>query len=168
MSAPILEREFYSCPIRLDGKERYLLWFSGATDGVWMDGDAILSWLSESALRDYATKRGMDMSSEHSSLYDLDGVDAFARSRVEIGAKEKLDAWNLFVDVASSVGAAEFLAAERQQLDVYNHLFYLTDSAPVKDTRPECLTPAENDVVRHILSLGLAVLRHYLRIEETG
>ncbi|TKD02246.1 hypothetical protein [Polyangium fumosum] len=133
-----------------------------------MDGNAVSSWLSERALRDYAGQRGLNISSEHSRLCDLDRVDAFARSRIEIGAKEMLDAWNLLVDVASSVGAAEFLRAERQRLDVYNHLFYLTDSAPVKDTRPECLTPAENDVVRHVLSLGLAVLRHYIREEEIG
>jgi len=161
-TATTVEREFYSCPIRLDGSDRYLLWYSGPRDGVWFVGESLLTWRSDSALRDYAEKRNIEVSTEQTPVYDLDRVEDFIRFDIDIGAKEMLDTWNLFVDIASSVGAADFLAVERQQLDVYNHLFYLTDAAPIKNTHPECLTAADGEAVRKILSLGIAVLRQHI------
>lgn len=164
MNAPHDEREYYACPLRLDGEERYILWFSGAEDGVWTEQRMVLAWSSELALRRYADARGVVAHDEKSAPYDLDQVSAFASGNVELGAREILAAWNLFVDVAVSVEAEEFLLADRAQLDLYDHLFYLSDFAPVKDTYPDPLSPEERKSARRILALGVEVLRRSLRV----
>lgn len=130
------------------------------------DQHTVLAWVSKAAVYRYADTNGIVVSDEQPEPYDFDQVSAFANALTEITARETVDAWNLFVDIARSIGADDFLSAEREQLDLYNHLFYLTGAAPVKDTYPDPLSPSERGAARRILALGLEVLEKHLRVQK--
>lgn len=163
--------DFYDCPIRLDKRLLHLLWFSGDVDGVWSNDETVWFWGSESDLRWFAAEQRLSLSDEVPTVHDFDSVDAFVRGETEIDARCILDAWNLLVDIAASVRGVEFLAAEAGQLDVYNHVFYhvfyLTDLFSFRGAGPDPLTPAENDVIRQILSSGLDLLKARLEPGKT-
>lgn len=163
MSDSTSERDYFCCPILMDGKERFILWYSNTQDGVWTEDSLVLCWASRLSLLRYAIELGLSVSDEPATTFDLDKIDGFNRSISPLKEGEKLDAWNLLSDVATSVGGKEFIIADSESRDVYSRLFHLNCSDIVGIPQPDPLRDDENQVVRRILSLGLKLLEERLR-----
>lgn len=124
-----MAREVYSLLYRLDGRERFLLWFSDESDGVITDAEgSVPTFASARELDGYARRASLTLSNEEPRLHDLDAVRAWlADPRAEtIDCDESLCAWNLFVDVARSVTetSEEFLAVDGAQGSLYERVFW--------------------------------------------
>ncbi len=124
-----MARDVYELLYRLGGSERFLLWFTGETDGVITDAEGrVLTFASARDLIEYASLAELVVSREEPRLHDLDAVRAWlADPRGEsVDCDETLCAWNLFVDVARSVSASgeAFLAADAAQGALYDRVFW--------------------------------------------
>ena len=164
-----MAREYYRVRYRLDGVDRYLIWFSDDPDGVVVACDrSIASFRTRCDLDSYAEWRGLAFEPEEPAEFDLDLVEAWLRrpcgSTVDCNAF--LNAWNLLDDVASSRGDAAFEQASRGAGRVYDKLFWGCNLPPVTP-EGESFVPAwsEREVaeLRRILSDGLRLMRDAIR-----
>src|SRR5690606_30671715 len=67
----IVARDHYKLLYRLDGAERFLLWFTSEHDGVVTDAEFVPSFASEAALLAFASGSGIVVSEETPILHDL-------------------------------------------------------------------------------------------------
>lgn len=165
MNSSSADLDCFVYPVLLDGVEMFFLWFTGVEDGVWSEGGRAVCWCSEDLLRRDARTIGVVVSGRVSAILDLDKVAGFVHRGSQIESRDKLDAWNLFADIASSVVVAREFAATNAKLDdVYNRLVSGLHSDALEIVAPGPLTDDDNDVIRRILELGFALLRSCTRI----
>jgi hypothetical protein len=97
---------------RLKARDRYLIWVSNEqieqTYQTFLVVDAagfIPSFENLLALREYAALNNYRLESEKPRLHDLDWVASWIASpEAPIDCNEALAAWNLFEDIAASIG----------------------------------------------------------------
>jgi hypothetical protein len=164
----IMPRKHYELHYRLDGVDSYLIWFSNDPDGVVVEGDGLIpSFISEFDLCAYAERRGLALVSEEPSEFDLDSVEHWLSrpDRAAINCHHFLDAWNLFDDIASSIGNAVFERSSRSAGDVYDKLFW-GNNLPAVTPPGKRYVPAWSDrelaELHRILSDGMKMIRDAL------
>ena len=151
---------------RLDGVDRYLIWFSNDSDGVVVQDDgSMVSFRSQSDLDSYAKFRGLKLEPDEPSEFDFDSVERWL-SRLDRGSIDCdlfLNAWNLFGDIASSNGNAAFQQSSRAAGRVYDKLFW-GNNLPAVTPAGELYVPvwSERDVdeLHRILSQGMSSIRN--------
>jgi hypothetical protein len=125
------ERSNFATWFRLDRQDRYLIWFSAEADGVVIDHNRnIPVFDSLDFLRQFAAARALRIADEPALLHDLDAVEAWASSDLSNrpDCDECLAAWNLFVDVARSIGHP-FDADPAVSAPLHDRLFYASSTA---------------------------------------
>jgi hypothetical protein len=124
---------YFALFYQLDAKRRYLIWISEAQDSALVDsvaldeGGFIPTFEDAAHLRRYADLNHYRLQDEEPILHDLDWVAAWTKStREPINCENALAAWNLFGDVARSVGGrgVAFESLESRQTTIYNKLFW--------------------------------------------
>jgi len=124
-----MSREYHPCLFRFRGAERYLIWFSDDRDGVFADDHYKIPTFASAESLQPAFQRlaGENLEIEAPVLHDLDSVETACRSTgpLEIDCNSFLTAWNLFIDVAWSVGdnGSAYLASDSSLNSEYNKLF---------------------------------------------
>jgi hypothetical protein len=97
------------CPLlyRLKSGRRYLIWISNERDSVAVDKEGrVLAFKSAASLRRYADLNLISLKKETPILHDLDWVAIWTESPDKpVDCPKALAAWNLFSDVAVSIGA---------------------------------------------------------------
>jgi hypothetical protein len=93
---------------RLNSEDRYLIWIGNDGDSVLVDGEGFVPTFKDlSALRRYAKLHRYSLETEKPRRHDLQSVAKWIKSPIRpVNCKKALAAWNLFVDVARSVGKA--------------------------------------------------------------
>jgi hypothetical protein len=118
---------YFSCLYRLNGEARYLIWIGDEQDSVAVDaGGFIPTFKDPLPLRRYADLNHYSLESEEPTLIDLDRVAIWMKSPTEpVNCEEVLVAWNLFIDVAASVGDSgiAFERLDSQTLAIYHKIF---------------------------------------------
>jgi|GEM_PF-597888 hypothetical protein len=133
-----MSRDYYMLKYRWEGDERYLLWYDGDPDGVVVDDEQrVLSFADPMLLRSCAAEKGISVNEEPPGLHDLDRVRQWSAQRdpATLDCGETLSAWNLFIDVRSSVEQRNVVYDEYEQEndDLYDKLFW--------GSNPPILTP---------------------------
>lgn len=101
--------KYYLLWYRLKAKDRYLTWTwreeTGETLLVINAASFIPSFGSPAVLREYAKRNNFNLESEKPRLHDLDWVASWiGRPRRRFDCKKALVVWNLYIDVAASIG----------------------------------------------------------------
>jgi hypothetical protein len=159
------DRKYYPFVFRLDGRVRWLLYYSNEPDGFDLLAGHFRLFESLDALKANLRARRIDLEEEQeeATLFDLDGLAAWlARpSSATLDASALLNAWNVFTDAAASVG--ENLPDRGDDKDrLYDRLFHF--GGPAWHTgRQEGVvgswTPEEVARLTQVLGRGLDVFR---------
>ena len=163
----------YPVWIRLHGVDRGLIWqtddgmeASGEdTDTVLVIDQRIATAPTAAALAELAVRHGLDFEDTEADRLNLDGLEQL----LELPASEEicaqlLNAWNLYGDIARSLGATLDDDGEQTQR-CYDKLFYgnnLPSITPVGEHYRPFFTDAEQQLIRGILTRGRAILTTHL------
>jgi hypothetical protein len=163
-----MPREYYRCLYRHKGVERYLIWFSGDHGGVFADESHKVPTFASSAALESAFPALVDaeLVCETPILHDLDAVESrcLLDGPLVIDCEHFLAAWNLFIDVAHSVGAAgaDYLASDSALSNEYEKLFF-GNNLPAMTPPGKHYTPtwsdAELDDIRRHITLGFKLFQ---------
>ena len=133
-------RMYYKLLYRINGCDRYLLWYTNSDDRVLTDSsNRILSFENEMKLDAFAQSASIVVQPEAPILQNLDRVGLWVSNpgSAILAPDELLSVWNLLIDVARSLGGegSPFLKEdEDEQLScLYDRLFW--------GTNPKALTP---------------------------
>lgn len=161
----------FVCWHRLDRADGYLIRRVSAAasedDGVYLDANGhVPAFPSPAAVRAFAAQAGIALAAEEPVLHDLDAVAAWVRRAdvQTIDCPACLDAWELFSDVARSVGA-DFdsdVAATRTVCDL---LFWGNSAPPMTRVRAgfePAWTTGQVKQIADILATGLAIFRTHV------
>ena len=159
-----MPRDYFRCLYRLKGEDRYLIWFSDESDGVFADESQRVPTFASSTALEIAFPALVDaeLVPETPILHDLDAVEArcLLDGALVIDCDHFLAAWNLFIDVARSVGdaGATYLASDSALGHEYEKLFF-GNNLPAMTPPGEHYTPTWTDdeladIGRHMI-LGI-------------
>ena len=162
-----MTQDHYKLLYRLDGAERFLLWFTNERDGVVTDDAGFVpSFATEAALLAFAKSERIQVSEESPTLHNLDLVrDWLADPGQEaFDCVAVLNAWNLFGDVARSApaSAAPFSEADAKLRAVYDKVFFgnnLPAVTPEEEAYHPVWSSAEIVGLAALLSRGLELFR---------
>lgn len=158
-------RTYYLIRFCLDGAQGYLIWYDDdQKDGVVLtapDRVAVFRGLPEAA--EHAASHVFQIKEEERlAVYDFDRLEAWLShpSREEIDCAFFLNMWNLFTDVAHSIGAA--LAETPKTSDVYDTLFWgcnLPSITPAGEHFEPSWAGDSVSILSEFLSSGLMMMR---------
>lgn len=158
-------REYYRCLFEIDNTQRLLIWYSDDCDGVYRNASGVVPTFSSiKALDSFAEAAGLCLKKEDPILHDLDVVQAFVDSGDGVDCDQILAAWNLFGDVARSVGddGAAFQESDQSLILIYEKIFHGCHS-PVFTPKEEEISPSwsreEIDAMREHLKIGFSMFR---------
>lgn len=121
------ERTYSSLPIRVNGLELFLLWYSeDYFDGFCLDSDnRLAAFRSNADLADFAQQKGITLSDAQSHHFDLDAViDWIEKPRtLSLDCNKILNAWNFGEDVRQSI-RGHTARLSKQAYRVYEKLFW--------------------------------------------
>jgi hypothetical protein len=151
---------YYVVCLRLDGKDRVLLWFDDddGVDRVVVADGRVLTFASPEAARAH-----VGAAEDNPVAYDFDRVGAWAPG-APIDYAFLLNHWNLCLDVAASVPAlaGDFLAHDRRASAAYDHLFWGCNlpamTPPGRHHTPKWRRAELADLAR-VLAAGMALVR---------
>jgi hypothetical protein len=116
---------YFTCWVRLDGVNLYLIWFSNGGEGVLIDSSKrIRAFDSPESVEVFAANSGFSLQESERLEHNLDAISLWLSScsAEEIDCRQFLDAWNLFTDVSSSLGIA-FDVNQDDSISAYDELF---------------------------------------------
>jgi hypothetical protein len=119
---------YYICKFKLDGKDRYIIWYGGDRDGILLgEEDKIVALDSFKQVVEYAQKEDISIVAESIPIYKFDVISSWCShpSIEEIDCREFLNMWNIFIDLASSIGSrSQFNAVDLDMGNLYDKFFY--------------------------------------------
>jgi hypothetical protein len=98
------ERLHYIVMFRLDGSDRFAVWYCDDVDGVLLDEwKRIATFPNPSAVNAYAATLGLELLEDAPGVYDFDRIAAWVAepSAEGIDCSMTLDAWNMLGSWAS-------------------------------------------------------------------
>lgn len=155
--------EYYTCWYRLDGQDRYPIWYTNDVDGVLLSDGKIPVFNEQGALINYATAHGIEIQAEEPELHDLDIVAKWVElpTGMTIDCSSFSAAWNLFADVSVSV-KGEFDKDQKHTKKIYEKLFCgmnLPSVTPDGREYEPIWTNNEAELMREVLVQGLELFR---------
>lgn len=168
-----MNRNYFILWYRLDRVDSYLIWYTNDFDGVVVDNsEQVIMFKYIPLLRKYADKCGLHIEEEEPGLHNLDAVKDWIEnpSKTDINCDILLSAWNLFIDIASSVQDVTF-DRDREKTDlIYEKLFWGNNlpavTPPGKHYKPNW-TDDEIEKLQEVLADGLKMFQQKC-IESTG
>jgi hypothetical protein len=164
-------RLFYICRVRLDGDDKFVVWYQNERDGFVLDpGGGLMAAGSADAIATTALERGISLVSREATDYDFDRIIDWCRHPSPKGVEcpTFLNAWNFFDDLAAihEFPDTDYARLSRVGCHSYDKLFWGCNLAPV--TPPgERFDPTwsqeDLDEIRTSLEAGLVLLRSKLR-----
>jgi len=162
--------DYFALLYRLNSENQFLIWITSESDSVVVDAEGFIPTFKDRvALRLYAERNGFTLTEAEPILHDLDWVATWTRSPAEPCDYHKvLGAWNLFSDVAGSVGARgiSFAGLDQRCQPIYERVFWgsnLPAVTPagchfVPDWRPDEVTS-----MTELLSAGMEMFSASIR-----
>ena len=160
--------EYFPCVFRLDGVDRYVIWYSDDQDGLVREGGRVAIFSSLAQLHAYARVRGLTVQSAEVARYDWDSVARWCAEPVMTGitVSRLLKAWNMVLDAMPPGDASGlFSHANARVSALYDKLFRANNlpamTSPGAEYHP-VWTRAEVVALAQLLRLGVAEMRHQL------
>lgn len=158
-----MAREYYQCLFALEGKEQLLLWYSDERDGVFVDSRGVVpTFLCVEELNSYAKTVGLSIQRQAPISHDLDAVHEFVAKDGgdDFDCNHMLAAWNLFGDVARSVGdpGSEFLKSDHSMSAIYDKIFHGCNLPSITADEERYIpswSPDEIAAIRDFTKIGL-------------
>ena len=153
------EIEHYTVRITIGGTEHYCLWFTSEEDGLVANSNGeILRGGALAVIQAAASQMGIVIEDQDPATYDFDSLQEWLNLLPEGEAKvdcpELLNAWNLFLDFATSTGqvGAKYLELQKEMNVQYDKLFW-GNNLPVITPAGEEYIPEWED--KEILAIGI-------------
>jgi hypothetical protein len=122
------ERNYYICQFHLSKKSSFVIWFSNERDGLLLDNNGKIVALGTLSLaRAYAKNNGISINPESVPFYDFDAISSWCSMPrpSQIDCVLFLNVWNMFSDIAASIGENSiFAAADKGLKKIYDKLFF--------------------------------------------
>jgi hypothetical protein len=158
---------YYEYWFRLNRKDYCLIWYSNAIDGVIINQTAhIPIFKDHSSLLQYSTGTGIQLKDEFllSPSTNLDVVKKWLENprKTRVPCQELLSAWNLFTDVANSVGDKKYDNNRKQTKKIYSKLFWGSNLSAVTPSDKHYVPiwkKVEIVIIRETLEYGLKLFR---------
>lgn len=157
-------QRYYIIRCTLDQMDSYLIWFSNDQDGLMTDdAHQIIVFRDQISLQDYAQQIGVQLVDEPPVDYDFDTIQHWLHDprAAPMDYPALLDAWNLFTDIATSVGMLDTWQ-EPTWRTLYDKLFWannLPAVTPPGKTYEPIWSDAETAMLRTVMYTGLQLLR---------
>ncbi len=165
-----MKREYHPYWYRLDGIDHYLLWFCDEVDGFFQSADqTIPSFSNQGDLMMVASQHGIQISVEDPTLLDLTVVTDWLQTPKPEGidCPTFLNAWNLFQDVAETVGHSFETTTDGFNTSIYNKLFW-GNNLPSVTPPGECYvaewSAEELSRIHEILSDGFFLFQQHIKM----
>ena len=161
---PLMTRQYFDLWYRLDSEDGHLIWYTDDKDGVVVDTESnVPSFRNTEALLGYAQTHGLTIDVGEPILFNLDLAAQWllAGTSTSVDCGNILNAWNLFDDVARSVGGAFDGESEASQ-KIYEKLFWgnnLPSVTPEGERYDPAWTLADLETLGDVLSSGLSLFR---------
>jgi hypothetical protein len=161
-------RKYYARRFRLDGADRYVIWYTNHRDGLVESDGRIASFASIRQLERYARAHGLTLQLREPDLLDWDQVWRWCqRPGADLDPTVFLNAWNALNDARTPDGRGHadaelnlFGAADQRNNAIYDKLFHASLGTGVY--RQPGWSPDEVSQLAQVLRLGLAYLRERL------
>jgi len=153
----------YEQPIRLDGREHWLVHFRNDRDGVVLDGGRVALFGSVEALHEFARKKKLKLR-EVRPLLDFDALLAWLSAPdARPDCRALYAAWNLLGDLATALGRHGEYPGYDPRLGYLQEELLWGCNLPSAWDMEEAYVPAFSDLeaqlVSAVLTAGLDMLR---------
>jgi len=118
-------RQYFLIKVSYKNREAFLIWYCNNKEGVLLHKQRLLMFESVSEAKLFAEKKGISLDMEVAE-YNLSAItELIDRVGLTESCNELLNAWNLFSDIANSLGE-EFSGDSDEELtsDIYHMLFH--------------------------------------------
>jgi hypothetical protein len=171
-------RSYLEVVVRIGHGERHLLWFSDEDrddlDQLLLDDDGqLVAFGDGQALRAYAAARSFPIAERGPARYDLDALAGWLQQPTAAGVRCRafLDAWNLFIDLRSTLTGRNAIRDPDGAGAVYDQLFHGSNLPAMTSARGEPFVPQWTDAdlaaLVRVLGGGLQLFRSRLAAGET-
>lgn len=162
-------RNFYKVLCRIDGRDRYLIWYNNDQDGLIINKNVfIASFPNVKTLEAYAREENIVVN-DGVTAYNFDELASWVAQPTEaqIDCNSFLDAWNLFGDVAASVGESGrfYTAIDKRYFKTYQKLFFgcnVPAITPPGEKYIPCWTVSDIKNMVRVFKTGLELLRRVI------
>lgn len=144
------------------GEPSYLIWQTDVRDEFLAVGGRVLVWATPPEAQAFAAANRIALA-ENETKFDFDVVRRFVEGPAEVDAEALLNAWNLLLDLAATIGAEAVVAADRPLGDLYSRLFSLTGAGRIVGLEHAPLNAGDVDSLRGFFRVGLGVLEDVLK-----
>jgi len=151
---------------RHNAEDRYLIWISNESDRVLTDNRGVgLTFKDSKSVQSYADANHYELEREEPKRHDLDWVTTWLKDvRMPVDCREALAAWNLFSDIARSIGEGSgcFTRLDTQFPKIYDKLFWgnnLPSMTPEGCHFEPEWSPQELTTLAEVLGAGLEMFR---------
>ncbi|WBA43630.1 hypothetical protein [Hymenobacter canadensis] len=168
------KKKFYVAWYRLDGQDRYFLWWtSDVTDAAWTANDGrIPVFETESNARIFAQQQEISLEEEGPAPQNLDVTKRWLKdTRKPIDCEACLVAWNFFVDAAEGTGRrfAGQRGSKRKAWRgrIYDKLFFGTSTGmllapPGTSAYHPTWNKDERKFIAKVLTQGMNIFCHHV------
>jgi hypothetical protein len=160
------EYEHFLCEFRFNAKSYFVIWYDGSEDGLLVDSKQKLAQFEhQEDARNFLIKQGFYLSENQVTIYNFDRIAQWVNqpTPAQIDCVEFLDVWNMFVDVANSVGGSSVFMEKNSDLDsIYQKLFYgcnLLSITPPGEQFEPTWTLSEMTFLSNLFGAGIELLR---------
>lgn len=164
-----MEREYYRIHCTLAGQAHYLIWYSNDPDGLIVNQRGqVMDFPNVSDLDAFGLENHLSIH-EGMTPFDLDLIANWVErpAEAQIDCERFLNAWNLFGDLAASVGEAGQAFTEFDDcVETYDKLFHGNNvpalTSPGKEFTPQW-TKGDIQELLKVFNAGLALFRKVMR-----
>lgn len=162
-------RQYYPLWFRLNRRHQYIIWYHNDHDGIVLTDSSLLpSFTSLEAMEKWAKDKKIRVQYETDlAPLDLDSVqDWLKHPRKEtVDCVVFLEAWNLFIDLASSLQKRNTIKDDPENNRIYDKLFYgnnLPVITPTGKFHEPVWSNSEIARINRILHRGIRLLKSRL------
>jgi hypothetical protein len=162
---------YYICEFKLDRKTSYVIWYSGNDDGILLsEENKVIAFGSIDRILAYTQEKSLSVNNESIPMYDFDVISSWCDrpNLSQIDCESFLNIWNMFTDLASSMGKRSQVCAADVGVDsLYDKLFY-GNNLPSINLTEELYEPSWNQdeasAIAHLFAKGLQDLRSVMPV----
>ena len=158
------ERLYFICKFQLNGKNRFVVWYTDKTDGLILNSQGFIeTFATVDQAHEYAALKGIKIQPEEVENYDFDRITAWCRQPFasQISCDDFLGFWNMLHDVILTVGRkSKFQVIDIKLNAIYDKLFAGANILSQPEIEPYTPTWSLREIraLRRLFTIGLREL----------
>jgi hypothetical protein len=169
-----MKRSYFILWYRLTKKNRYIIWYSDEEEGVLVDNNNKIPVFKKiKKLKQFAVQENIKIEDGKPILHNLDAVRIWLNkgTKGDINCKKILAAWNLFIDVATSlqIDAKKLQAYSGKSNKVYKKIFWGNNLPVVTPSRKKYIpiwNSKEIRLIKKIIRFGFSIFFDHIYLVE--